>query len=182
MNRLKKFMIIFGTAIFLGVLFGSLFKSSYFNELKTVMDRYSTDVVNHSLYMGVGENCVLFVKIMVKRGMPFFLLWMLSDNRKLRLPLIAGICIYEGFILGFVCCFFVYAYAGFAIKLIPAYYFPHYLLYTVAYGLSMLYITSGLSKRKGILIIILSGILMAGILTETLVNPELLARVLRSLV
>ena len=31
-------MIIFGTAIFLGVLFGSLFKSSYFNELKTVMD------------------------------------------------------------------------------------------------------------------------------------------------
>lgn len=182
MNRLKKFLIIFGTSIFLGILFGSLFRSSYFNELKAVMDRYSTDVVNHSLYMGAGENIVLFVKIIVKRGIPFIMLWILSDNKRFRMPFILWICISEGFMLGFMCQFFVYSYPELAIKLIPAYFFPHYLMYIVAYGLSMLYITSDLSRRKGVLIMLLSILMIAGAAAETLVNPELLAGVLQQII
>lgn len=178
MDRVKRYSAVFGIALVVGILSGSLFKSSYFNELKEIMDAFCNDVVNHSLYMGRGENFVLLIRIIVKRGFPFFLMWVLSDSRY-KMPYIIWFLISRGFAMGFMCQFFVYAYTKSAFKLILAYYFPHYLLYAVVFGLTILYLTSGLQRKRGVLMAMLGMIFIVGALLEAYVNPDLLSMVVQ---
>ena len=50
MDRVKRYGAVFGIALVVGILSGSLFKSSYFNELKEIMDAFCNDVVNFHFF------------------------------------------------------------------------------------------------------------------------------------
>lgn len=178
MDRVKRYGAVYGIALVVGILSGSLFKSSYFNELKDVMDAFCNDVVNHPIYMGRGENLVLLFRIIIKRGFPFLLMWVLADGSRYKMPYIIWFLASRGYAMGFMCQFFAYAYTKDAFKLIPAYYFPHYLLYAAVFGFTILYITSGYQKKRNILIAILGLIFVAGALLEAYVNPDLLSMAL----
>ncbi len=170
MKLWKIYVIIIAVCFFIGILFGSLSQSSYFDVLKAVVDSFSESVVNRMLYLGKEEQILLFLKVLAKHAGPFALIWLLS-NTVAGKPYIVWLCVSRGFVSGFWCCFLAMAYRLQAIKLIPLWYFPQILLYIIVFGFSVLYITENLQRKKQFVIIILSVLLIAGCIFETYINP-----------
>jgi len=178
MVRVKRYGVIFLIAFVIGIITGSLFKSSYFNELKSVMDIFEGNAINYSLYMGSEEKLVFLVNVLIKRCIPFMLLWILAGNKQMSIIYIVWLCISNGYVFGFMCRFFVAAYKGMALKIIPAFYFPHYIFYAFTFGISVIYITLGIKKKKTVV----GGLVLLhiiGALLETYVNPGLISKVFR---
>ena len=176
MVRIKRYGVIFLIALIAGIITGSLLKSSYFNELKSVMDIFEGNAANYPLYMGAEEKLVFLVNVFVKRGVPFLLLWILAGNRYMSVIYILWLCISNGYMLGFMCRFFAMAYKETALKIIVSFYFPHYIFYAAAYFMAIMYITLGLKKKKAVIcgLVIL---VICGALLETYINPGLLCKV-----
>ncbi len=172
----KKYSLLFVVCAFLGVLAGSLFKSSYFDALKSVTDNFIDYVINRFLYMGSTEKCVLLFKIAVKRVGPFILMWLLSLTVA-RIPYIVWLCAKSGFLTGFFICFMIMAYGIDACKYIPVWYCPQIIIYAFVYGFSIIYITENLQKRKKPVVVFLAFLLFAGCLLEAYVNPVCLSYV-----
>ena len=88
----KKYAALTGICIFLGILAGGLFKGSYFDDLKTVMNSFIDYVINRYLYIGSTEKTFLLIKIIIKRVGTFALLWLLSLTVA-KMPYIVWLCI-----------------------------------------------------------------------------------------
>lgn len=73
-----------------------LFKGSYFDDLKTVMNSFIDYVINRYLYIGSTEKTFLLIKIIIKRVGTFALLWLLSLTVA-KMPYIVWLCIKNGF-------------------------------------------------------------------------------------
>ena len=91
----KKYAALTGICIFLGILAGGLFKGSYFDDLKTVMNSFIDYVINRYLYIGSTEKTFLLIKIIIKRVGTFALLWLLSLTVA-KMPYIVWLCIKNG--------------------------------------------------------------------------------------
>ncbi len=136
----KKYAALTGICIFLGILAGGLFKGSYFDDLKTVMNSFIDYVINRYLYIGSTEKTFLLIKIIIKRVGTFALLWLLSLTVA-KMPYIVWLCIKNGFITGFFTCFMFMAYGLNAVLYLLAWGFPQLILYILVYALGILYIT-----------------------------------------
>jgi len=157
----------------LGVITGSLFRSSYFDALKSMLDDYFNNIENRQLYLGTEESFQLLVRVMFRRLRPFVLLWLLSGTNYVRI-FIAWLFAARGYMSGFMVCFLVMAYGGGSVPVIFAWGMPQVLLYGVAYVMSMIYILSDFSRKKSIIITLLSLLMIAGCICEAYVNPAFL--------
>lgn len=174
----KKYAALTGICIFLGILAGGLFKGSYFDDLKTVMNSFIDYVINRYLYIGSTEKTFLLIKIIIKRVGTFALLWLLSLTVA-KMPYIVWLCIKNGFITGFFTCFMFMAYGLNAVIYLLAWGFPQLILYILVYALGIMYITENLQKKKSAVIIILFILLIAGCILEAYVNPVCMSTVFR---
>lgn len=174
----KKYAALTGICIFLGILAGGLFKGSYFDDLKTVMNSFIDYVINRYLYIGSTEKTFLLIKIIIKRVGTFALLWLLSLTVA-KMPYIVWLCIKNGFITGFFTCFMFMAYGLNAVIYLLAWGFPQLILYILVYALGIMYITENLQKKKSAVIIILFILLIAGCILEAYINPVCMSTVFR---
>ena len=174
MSVWKRYLILTCSCLGIGVITGSLFRGSYFNELKGIIDGFQGDVMNRLLYMGNKENTLLLIRVLFTRFIPFVLMWLLAKTVA-KTPYFLWVCISRGFWIGCWCCFLAMAYGTASIRLIHMWYFPQLLFYFVVYGGSLWYITEGIKKRKVIIITLLTILLLTGCLLETYVNPTCLS-------
>lgn len=172
----KKYSLLFVVCAFFGVLAGNLFKSSYFDALKTVVDNFTDYVINRFLYIGNAEKIVLLVKVIIKRMGPFILMWLLSLTVA-RIPYIIWLCIKNGFCMGFFSCFMVMAYGVNACRYVPMWYFPQIIIYAFVYGFCIVYITENLQKKKKSVILFMTLLMFAGCFLEAYINPVCLSYV-----
>ncbi len=172
MKRIKFLCGIFLLMILAGVITGSIFLDSYYSALKDVTDDFLDNIINHAMYMGDKEKLALFGKLVIDRSGPYILMWVLAESKYGLYYLLWFICS-RGFKIGFVCNFIARAYKEEALTIIPAYYFPQYLLYAVVFGLVIIYVIFRTVKHRKTLFVALWFLLTAGCFLEAYINPEI---------
>lgn len=166
----KKYLILMLACAGIGIITGSLFRSSYFDALEKLVSSFGNYVINQSLYMNSSDKLFLFFKIVIKRIVPFILLWLLAETVAGRVYMVL-LCGSSGYVTGFWGCFLAMLYGGLSVRIIVAWYFPQVILYVLAYLVTILYITGGYTQRKKVLITLLTVILIAGCALEAYINP-----------
>lgn len=166
----KKYIILACVCAVFGIITGSLFRSSYFDALKTIVDDYLENINNNYDSLDSSEFVYMLFRNIIKRIEPFAILWLLSGIEFVRV-FIAWLFAKWGYIFGFITCFIVMAYKYSSIGIVIAWFMPQGLVYGIVYILSMLYIMYGLTRKKGIIITLLSILMIAGCVCETYVNP-----------
>ena len=151
MKRIKFLCGIFLLLILAGVITGSIFLDSYYSALKDVTDDFLDNIINHAMYMGDKEKLALFGKLVIDRSGPYILMWVLAESKY-------GLY----YLLWFICS-----------RIIPAYYFPQYLLYAVVFGLVIIYVIFRTVKHRKTLFVALWFLLIAGCFLEAYINPEI---------
>lgn len=156
-----------------GIIAGSLFKGSYFDAMQEIVNSFGNNILNQILCFGSNEKLFLLLKVIIKRLIPFILVWLLSSTVAGK-PYIIGMLAFNGFTAGFWCCFVGMSYGQEAIALIFAWYFPHLIFYAISYCISIIYITENYRSRKFMLISLLTALMLTGCVLETYINPIIL--------
>lgn len=172
----KRYIILTCVSAVLGIVTGSLFKSSYFDTLKSIVDDYFANIINYDS-MSNSELVYMLFRILQKRIRPFVILWLLSGIEFVRV-FIAWLFVKWGYMAGFITCFVVMAYRYSSFGIIFAWFMPQILIYGIAYFLSFLYIMCDFNRKKWIIITLLSLLMIAGCVCETYVNPMCIKNVL----
>ncbi|MBE5937166.1 MAG: hypothetical protein E7265_03950 [Lachnospiraceae bacterium] len=169
----KRYIILTFVCTMIGIITGSLFQSSYFNGLKELMDNYFMGIKSRMEYLDANDNIQILLRTIIKRFGSFVIMWLLGELAVVRIY-IAWLCGKFGVVSGFLIIFFLMAYQTRGIIIILLWSMPQIILYGIAYIGSALYIIYGFSRRKGIIITLLSILLAAGCICETYVNPMLM--------
>ena len=173
----RRYLYVWLVFAAVGVILGSLFRSSYFDDLKQINDSFFNNLTNYPIYIGKQENIFLLFKIICKRFAPFLLMWML-EYTYFNAPYIMWFCASRGFFTGFFVCFITMCYKLQAFKIIAGMVFPQMIFYTLVYILSIICVTEGLKRRKKTVMILLAVMLLTGCITETFLNPKFLGWVM----
>ena len=173
----KKYIILACVCAVFGIITGSLFRGSYFDALKAIVDDYFDNINNNYDSLDSSESAYIFFRNIIKRIEPFAILWLLSGIEFVRV-FIAWLFAKWGYVFGFITCFMVMAYRYSSLAIIFAWFMPQGLVYGIVYLLSMLYIMCGLTRKKGIIITLLSLLMIAGCACETYINPLLIRMVI----
>ena len=176
-NRLKRYLYIWLIAAGIGIIIGSLFQSSYFDELKEINDSFFNNISNYPVYMGTQENIFLLFKVICKRILPFGLMWVL-EKTDFVIPYIMWFLVSRGFFFGFFVSFMGICYKLKAVKLMFGILFPHMLVYAAVFIFVILCITKGIKRKKRIVVLALAVIMLAGCLMETYLSPVILGGVI----
>lgn len=173
----KRYIILACVCVVLGIITGSLFRSSYFDALKTIFDDYIENISNYYDGISSTELLPMLIRILISRLRPFVILWLLSGIEFVRI-FIAWLFAKWGYMFGFISCFAVMAYGSSSVAMIAAWIMPQVLIYGVAYFMSLMYIMCDFSRKKGLIITLLLLIMIAGCVCEIYVNPICIRMVL----
>lgn len=171
----KRYIILALICALLGVITGSLFKGSYYDELKRMFDIFFEDIRSRLTYLTESDRVYLLLDIVQKRIKALIILWLLSGLPIVRLY-IAWIWGYIGYIGGFLSCFMFMAYKGQAAVILVLWGMPHIILYGIAYIVAMYYIVNEFRRKKAAVIVATLLLLILGCVCEAYVNPMMLGR------
>ena len=166
----KRYMILACVCAVFGIITGSLFRGSYFDALKAIIDDYFENITCNFDTLGSSEMIHMLFRLLVKRLRPFAILWILSKVEFVRV-FIAWLFAKWGYIAGFITCFIVMAYGKSSPGIIAAWAMPQILIYGIVYLMSIVYIMYDFKKKKAIIITLLSLLMIAGCVCETYINP-----------